>query len=382
MRRKIAVVTGTRADYGILKPVLKKIEAHPDMDLSLIVTGMHLSKEFGYTIREIKKDGFKIDATIRMLSSDDTGAGMAKSLGKCLLGAVKVLKRIKPEIVLLLGDRAEMLAFAIAAAYTNRVIAHISGGDISGHIDNSVRHAIVKLAHIHFESTKRSAERVIKMGEDPSTVFTVRSPSVDSILHEKLLTREEICKKYGLDPSRPILLVIQHPVLTEADSASSHIRETLEATVELNHQTVVIYPNSDAGGRRMIKVIKEFEKYPFIKTLKSIPHIDYLSLMKASAVMIGNSSSGITEAPSFGLPVVNIGTRQIGRERAGNVINADYKKKEIITAVNKALYDKSFIKKIKKVKNPYGDGKAAQRIVEILNKIPITPQLLQKKFTY
>lgn len=380
--RKIAVVTGTRAEYGILRPVLKAIDADSNLNLSLIVTGMHLSKEFGYTIIEIKKDGFKIGAAIKMLSAEDTGAAMVKSIGNCLLGMVKALGQIKPDIVVLLGDRGEMLACAIAAAYMNIPIAHFSGGDISGNIDNSVRHAITKLAHIHFPSTKRSAERLDKMGEDPSRIFTVGSPSLDSILNETLLGPTEICKKYGLDSSKPILLLIQHPVLVEVNDAANQIRETLEAIVELGYQTILIHPNADAGGRRMIRVIREYEKYPFIKTVKSIPHIDYLSLMKVSRVIIGNSSSGIVEAPSFGLPVVNIGTRQVGRERAGNVIDAGYNKKNIKAAIKRALYDRSFVKKVKSSRNPYGDGKAAQRIVKVLNIIKITPKLLQKKITY
>jgi UDP-N-acetylglucosamine 2-epimerase (non-hydrolysing)/GDP/UDP-N,N'-diacetylbacillosamine 2-epimerase (hydrolysing) len=380
--RKVAVVTGTRAEYGILKPVLRAIKSHPRLNLILIVTGMHLSKEFGYTIKEIIKDGFKIDAKVEMLHKDDTRAAMAKSIGKCVIKMTEVLEKTKPDLLVLLGDRAEMLAGAVAASYMGIPIAHLHGGEVSGSIDDSIRHAITKLAHIHFPATQRSAERIIKMGEDPSRVFVVGAPALDTILNEKLPEPAELSRKYGVDLSKPILLVLQHSVVTECEDAADQIKETLEAIVELKHQTILIYPNADAGGRRMVKVIKKYEKYPFIKSFKSLPYKDYLGLMSVASVMIGNSSSGIIEAPSFHLPVVNIGSRQNGRERSTNVIDVGYDRKKIIKAVEKALYDEEFRKNVRKCKNPYGDGKAGERIAKILAEINITPELLQKKITY
>lgn len=382
MKRKIAVVTGTRAEYGIFVPVLKAIELHQKLELSLIVTGMHLSKEFGYTIREIEKDGFKIDAKVNMLNKEDTGASMARSVGKCLVGMVEALELINPDVLLLLGDRGEILASAIASTYMNIPIAHIHGGEVSGSVDEPVRHAITKLSHIHFVATDESANRIIKMGENPSSVFVVGAPRIDTILSAKLDSHEDIKQKHNLDLSKPILLVIQHPVTTEANDAARQIRETLDAILELKMQTILIYPNADAGGRRMIQVIKEYEKYSFIKTFKSLPHEEYLSLMKTVSVMVGNSSSGIIESSSFKLPVVNIGTRQERRERAENVIDVNYNKKEIVDAIKKVLYDQDFKEKVKKCKNPYGDGKANERIVKILSEIEITPKLLQKRITY
>ena len=376
------MVTGTRAEYGILRPVLRAIKASPQLDLALIATGMHLSKEFGSTVKEIEKDGFKIDAKVEMLHTEDTGAAMAKSIGKCAGGMTDALEQIKPDILLLLGDRAEMLAAAVAASYMEIPVAHLHGGEVSGSVDDSVRHAITKLAHIHFPATEKSAKRIIKMGEDPSRIFVVGAPSLDTILNERLPKQAELAKKYGLDLSKPILLVLQHSVVTEADEAAGQIKKTLDAIAELKYQTILIYPNADAGGRRMIKAIKKYEKYPFIKSFKSIPYTDYLGLMRTVSVMVGNSSSGIIEAPSFHLPVVNIGTRQKGRERSTNVIDVGYNRGEIIKAVKKALYDRKFRAKVKKCKNPYGDGKASQRIVKVLSKIEITPKLLQKKITY
>jgi len=379
--RRVAVLTGTRAEYGILKPVLGAIKSHPKLDLILIVTGMHLSREFGYTVREIEKDGFEIDAKVRMLQKEDTRAAMAKSIGRCVIKMVDVLEKTKPDILVLLGDRAEMLAAAVAASYMGIPIAHLHGGEVSGSIDDSVRHAITKLAHIHFAATRKSAERIVKMGEDPSRVFVVGAPALDTILSARLPEPSYLSKKYGINLSEPLLLVLQHPVVTEYEDAARQIRETMEAIMELRLQTIVIYPNADAGGRKMIKVIKEYEKYPFIKSFKSIPYEDFLGLMKIASVLIGNSSCGIIEAPSFHLPVVNIGSRQTGRERSTNVIDVGYDRKEIVRAIKKAL-DPEFRKRVKRCKNPYGDGKASERIAKILSEIEITSSLLQKKICY
>lgn len=380
--RKVAVITGTRAEYGIFKSVLREIEANPKLDLSLIVIGMHLSTEFGYTVKEIEENGFKIDAKIDVLHSKDTRAAMSKSIGRCMMRTASALEKIKPDILLILGDRSEMLVGAVSATYMGIPIAHIHGGDISGNVDEPVRHAITKLAHIHFAATKESAERIIKMGEDPWRVHVVGAPGLDMILNEKLIEPRELAREYDLDLSKPVLLVVQHSVITEVDDAPNQIRETLEAIVELGYQTILIYPNADAGGRRMIEVIREYEKYPFIKTFRSFIHKEYLSLMKLASVMVGNSSSGIIEAPSLGLPVVNIGTRQKGRQRAENVIDVNYDKEEIKMAIQKALYDEKFKEKVKNCKNFYGDGKAGIRIANILSKIRIDKKLLEKRMTY
>jgi GDP/UDP-N,N'-diacetylbacillosamine 2-epimerase (hydrolysing) len=381
--KKIAVVTGSRAEYGILSPVLKAIQARRDLVLSLVVTGMHLSHEFGYTVQDIEKDGFKIDARVDMLPSRDTLGAMAESVGKGIMGMVQTWEQIKPDIVLLLGDRVEPLAAAIAGAYMNIPVAHIHGGDNPrAGLDEYARHAITKFAHIHFPATLKSAERVIKMGEDEWRVHMVGSPALDNILNEPTLSPEALAERLKIDLSRPLILLIQHPVTTQVDEATNQMRETLEAIVEIASPTVLLYPNSDAGGRRMIEVIKEFEKFAFIKTFPSLPRQEYLSLMKAAGVMVGNSSSGIIEAPSFGLPAVNIGIRQEGRERGKNVIDVGHNKREIIKAINKALTDREFLVEVKKRQSPYGDGKASQRIAEILSKVEITPELLQKKITY
>lgn len=376
--RKIAVLTGTRAEYGILRPILKRIFSHQRLELYLIVTGMHLSEEFGYTMVEIEKDRFMIYAKLDTLNKENTGAGMAKYVGNTVVKLAEVFDELKPEMLLLLGDRGEMLAGAIVATCENIFIAHIHGGETSGSIDEGFRHAISKLAHLFFVATEESKQKLISLGEDSSRIFVVGAPGLDDII-ESLLPLEEVAKKYNLDLSKPMVLLVQHSVVTEVEEASNQIRETLEAIVELQLPTIVIYPNADAGGRRMIEVINEYEsKHSFIRAYRSLPRRDYLSLMNMATVIVGNSSSGIIEAPSFGLPVVNIGTRQKGRLRAGNIIDVDYDKKKIKNAISKGIYDEKFRTKVKNMKNPWGESKASERIVSILASIKLDKILLQK----
>jgi GDP/UDP-N,N'-diacetylbacillosamine 2-epimerase (hydrolysing) len=380
--KRIAVITGTRAEYGIFKPVLQAIKTDPKLKLSLIVVGMHLAAEFGYTVKEIENDHFKIDSKIDVLHLKDTGVAMARSIGECIAKMADSLDRIKPDILLVLGDRSEMLAGAVAATYLGVSIAHIHGGDISGNVDEPVRHAITKLAHIHFPATKESAARIIKMGEEPWRVHVVGAPGLDSALSKELPEPKQMAEKYGLDTSKPIILVVQHSLVTEAEDAANQIRETLNAIVELGYQTIVIYPNADAGGRRMIEAIKEYEGHPFIKIFNSIPHEEYLSLMKLASLMVGNSSSGIIEAPSFGLPVVNVGTRQVGRQRSENIIDVGYNREQIKKAINKALFDEKFKQKARNSQSIYGNGKAGKRIADILSETRINKRLLLKRMTY
>jgi GDP/UDP-N,N'-diacetylbacillosamine 2-epimerase (hydrolysing) len=383
MKRKVAVVTGTRAEYGILYPVLKAIEQHPKLQLLLIATGMHLSHEFGYTVQELEKDGFYVDAKVDMLLSNDTLPAMSKSIGIGIIGLAQTWEQVEPDVIVVLGDRVEPLAAAISGAYMNIPVAHIHGGDTGkGGLDESARHAITKFAHIHFPATKKSAERIIGMGEDQWRVHTVGSPALDTLFDEPVLPPKIIAKKLGLDLSQGVILVVQHPVTTQVEEAPEQMRQTLQAIAEFQYPTIVIYPNSDAGGRRMIETIKQYESYSFIKTFKSLPRKEYLSLMRVASVMVGNSSSGIIDAPSFGLPVVNVGIRQEGRERGKNVIDVAHKKSEVARALERALSDKKFLTEVKKCENPYGDGKAGPRIAKYLSQIAITPRLLQKKSTY
>jgi len=383
MKRKICVVSGSRAEYGLLKPVISAIAQSRDLGLILFVTGSHLSREFGRTVHLIKKDGFRIDKEIEMTPEGDGGEFMSLAIAKGIAGITAALKGEKPDIVLILGDRIEALATAIAAAYLNITIAHIHGGDRSkAGLDESARHAITKLAHIHFAATKRSRDRIIRMGENSQNVFLVGAPGLDSIVTRPLLSREELAEKYNFDARKPFLMLVQHPVTTQTSEAAKQIRETLAAIKRFRLTTFVIYPNSDAGGRRMIKEIEKERNSAFLKIFKNLPRELYLSLLKHAVALVGNSSSGIIEAASFKTPVVNIGIRQEGRQRSTNVIDVMHDKNAIIGAIEKALYDKKFKGKLKHCKNPYGDGRATERIVKVLSKIKINKELLQKNITY
>jgi len=382
--KKITVITGTRAEYGLLYPVMRAIQDHLELNLSIIATGMHLSPEHGYTINDIENDGFKVDVTVDMLLSNDTSASMAKSLGIGIIGITQALEQIKPDIVLVLGDRDEPFAGAIAASHMNIPVAHIHGGDSTtgGCIDESIRHSLTKFAHIHFPATKESAARIEKLGEETWRIHTVGAPGLDTILNTELLTKEQLIEQYSLNANEPLLLAVQHPVTTQPENAANEMRSTLEAIAELGIQTILVYPNSDAGGFSMIEVIKEYEHLPFLHTFKSLLHIEYLNLLNIADAMVGNSSSGIIEASSFHLPVVNIGIRQEGRQRSDNVIDVAPDKGKIIEAIKIALHDEAFKQKINECVNPYGDGKAGLRIAEVLAELEINQKLLQKKITY
>lgn len=382
--KKIAVVTGTRAEYGVLTLLLREIESSQELELLLVVTGMHLSREFGYTVEEIEKDGFAISARVDMLPENDSLAAMADSVGKGISGMAEVWEKQKPDMVLVLGDRTEALAAAVAGAYMNIPLAHIHGGDActGGNIDDANRFAITKFAHLHFPATAKSAERIIRLGEEEWRVHQVGSPALDVILNEPVLSAETVSERLGLDLSPRLILLVQHPVTVQVDEAAEQMKETMEAVIKAGYPAVVIYPNSDAGGRKMIDVIRGYENNPLIKTFRSLPRREYLGLMSLASVMVGNSSSGIIDAPSFGLPVVNIGIRQEGRERGDNIIDVKHEKSDIIGAMNKALTDKEFLKEVKKCESPYGDGRASRRIADILSGIKISPELLQKRITY
>lgn len=379
-QRHILYVTGTRADYGLMKNTLSAIKNNPNLKLSVMVTGMHLMPEFGETVNEIKKDGFDIHEIDAVYKEDDKES-MSVFLGEFIQRATKKISEIKPDIILVLGDRAEMLGAAIIGAYLSIPVAHLHGGEVTSTVDEIVRHTITKLAHIHIPATKNSAERIKNMGEEGWRIHVVGAPGLDEI-NTQLFKKKYLEKKFKLDLIKPLLIVIQHPVTLEVSESGAHMTETMEAVKSLNFQTVVIYPNTDAGGRAMIRIIEKYRGVPTIKIFKNIIHKEFLSLMKYASVVIGNSSSGIIEAPSFKLPVVNIGKRQRGRQRADNIIDTDYNKEKITRAIKKALYDKKFINKVKVCKNPYGDGKTGQRVAKILSEIKIDKELLQKKISY
>lgn len=380
-KRKILYISGTRADYGLMKETLFCLKKHPKLAIEIAATGMHLMSEFGSTINEIKKDKLKLHA-INVIFEKDNRESMSKFVGKLIILLTEKIRQIKPDFILLLGDRGEMLAGAIVGAYLSIPVAQIHGGDVSSTVDEMARHAITKLSHLHFPVSQKSAKRIIKMGEEPWRVFKVGAPGLDSILNKKLIAQKNIAKKFNLDLKKPILLVVQHPAEGSQKDAASQIKRTMDVIKELKHQAVVVYPNADTGGRKIIKVIEKYRFLPYVQIHKTLSHLDYLSLMKIAQVLVGNSSSGIIEASSFLLPVVNIGSRQAGREKADNVIDVDYNRAKIKLAIEKALYNEAFQNKVKKLQSPYGDGKASQKIAKILAKIKINHKLLNKKIAY
>lgn len=381
--KKISVVTGTRAEYGLLRPLLKGIVNNPHFELDLIVTGMHLISIFGHTIDEIKKDGFEINAEIPSDTEHETPNSMALSVGKTIIGVSNYLLSSVPDILLVLGDRTETLGAAIAGAYLNIPVAHLSGGDISwGGLDESARHAITKFSHIHFPSTLKSAERLRKLGEDEWRIFPVGLIGIDEIMQMRFPSKRYIEEKYDLQSERPFILLVQHPVSTESDKSEQQIIETLEAIKTLKIQTIAIYPNSDLGGRNMISQIKKYQTYSYFQAYPSLPRHEYLTLLKYASVLVGNSSSGMTESGSFHTPVVNIGIRQMSRERGDNVIDVPHNKQKIIDAIKIALDNQEFKKRVKNTVNPYGEGKTVDSILKILSETNFSGKWIKKMITY
>ncbi len=366
--KKIVYITGTRADFGRVHYILKEIQNHKDFDLEIIATCMHLSPLFGNTIKEVEKE-FKVREKVNILFQDNTNDSMVKSLGIGILRLTESIKRINPDIILVFGDRGEMLAAALIGAHLNIPVVHIAGGHISGSIDDKIRNAITVFSDIHLVANEIHAERVKRLGANPSKVYVVGAPDLDSIRRKDFSKKEQVVKKFNLNPNEPLILALLHPVTDQYDKAESQMRELCEIIAELKIQTIFIYPNADAGGQKMIKVLENYSKYPFIKIYKNIPYKLFLGIMNIASVIVGNSSAGIIESASFGLPSVNIGGRQKGRERAENIIDVEWNKEEIINAVKTAIYNKKFINKAKNAKNPYGKGNTSKQIIKILENI-------------
>jgi UDP-hydrolysing UDP-N-acetyl-D-glucosamine 2-epimerase len=381
MTKNIVYISGTRADYGLMRSVLRALDQSPDFDLEVVATGMHLMPEFGNSVSEILADGFR-HHKIPVIFENDTRESMSLFIGKFVTSLTEKIMKIQPDLILLLGDRGEMLAGAIVGTYLGIPIAHIHGGEITSTVDEPTRHAITKLAHIHLPATEKSAQRIIRMEEDPATVHVVGAPGLEAILKGEFTPIETLLKKYHLDSSIPFLLVIQHPVSDEIRKSAIQMKTTLDVISGYACQTLIIYPNADAGGRQMIPVINKYCKSPNFQAHKNLPHADYLGLMRITSVLVGNSSSGIVEAPSFHVPVVNIGSRQQGRERAVNVLNAGYDRTEITNAINKALHDRRFLSRVRRCENPYNHGSASENILQIFRQIDLSAIRTQKHNFY
>ncbi|CAH0118001.1 UDP-N,N'-diacetylbacillosamine 2-epimerase (hydrolyzing) [Paenibacillus sp. CECT 9249] len=383
--RKILGVTGIRSEYDIMSSVFQAIQQHPMLQLELIVTGAHLSKGYGNTIDEIKKDGFVIADQIESLINGDNSSSRVKGLAIQLQGMIQTVARTKPDILLVLGDREEAMSTALVGAYMNIPVAHICGGDrVVGNVDDQVRHAVTKLSHLHFASNEESYNRIIRMGEQPFRVFNTGNPGLDRLLHVEQLSSNELSNRLGFHFSEeePILLLIQHVISTEIEESYFQMKQTLKAIERLGIKTILSYPNSDAGTHGLIEAIEEYEKLPNLYTAKNIPRVEFVNIMRRASCLVGNSSAGILEAPLLKLPVVNVGNRQKGRLHAENVQFVNHDEEEIYQAIYKAVYDSAYREMVQHCKNPYGDGKASLRIAQILASEPLDDRLLIKDLTY
>lgn len=380
-KKKIAYVSGTRADFGIMSSILKEINKSKALSLQVYTTGIHLTPSFGSTYKEVRRV-FPSTKLIKALFSSDDFSGVARFTGSFLAKLVETFLKDRPDFVLVLGDRPEELCVALACLYLGIPTGHFRGGERTSTFDEVARHAITKLCSIHFAATKESAQRIEKMGEEKWRIHIVGEASSDVILNQKLPTREKLFKKLGLPSSlKEFVLLTQHPVSYELENSRQQIKETLKALKTTGRPVIAIYPNTDAGGRAIVKELEKERKNTLFRIFKSLPYEYFLALEREASVWIGNSSGAMVESSSFGTPVVNIGTRQSNRQRAGNVIDARYDTKDIVSAITRSL-DPKYRIRLKKIKNPWGDGQTGKRVVKILENLDINQELLAKQITY
>jgi UDP-hydrolysing UDP-N-acetyl-D-glucosamine 2-epimerase len=379
MKRTIAVVTSSRADYSHLYWPLHDLMRHEEVDLKLIVLGAHLAPQFGETVKEIEKDGFPIAARLECLLSSNTDVGMAKTLGLAVLSLADLLGQMRPDLLLLIADRYEMLAPAAVALTLRIPIAHIEGGEVSeGAIDDAVRNALTKMSHIHFTSTENARNRVIALGEEPWRVHRAGAPSLDHLRRSRLRTRDELQDRLQIDLSSSTVMVAYHPV-TIARDTTREVEPLFAALQELDTQILFCYPNADAGSYTLMERTRAFlAARNDAKLFVNLDAVTYWSLLGHVSALIGNSSSGIMEAASFALPVVNTGFRQKGRERARNVLDAAPEANAIQASITQAL-SPAFRQSLVGMSNPYGDGHAAEKIVQVLTTTPLSEELLIKR---
>lgn len=380
--RKICVVTGTRAEYGLLYWLMKEIDAAEDTELQLVVTGMHLSPEFGLTWKKIEEDGFSISRKVDMLLSSDTPAGITKSMGVAMIGFANTVEELKPDILVVLGDRFEIFAAASAAMVARIPIAHLHGGEATeGVIDEPIRHSITKMSHLHFTATEAYRKRVIQMGESPATVFNVGAAGLDNIVKLSLLSRDEFEEAIGFKLATKNLIVTFHPVTLENSTAGQQFSQLLQALDQL-HGTHLIFtkPNADSDGRVIIEMIDDYVAAHQENAIAftSMGQLHYLSALQHVDAVIGNSSSGLIEAPSFNIATVNIGDRQRGRIKAESVIDCQPDCDSILAVINQ-LYSAEFQQKLTRVENPYGQGGMAKKVFDILRRHSLD-DILKKRF--
>ena len=377
MKKKILIVTERRADYSKFRPILKEIQKSKKLDYYLVVTGSHLLKEYGLTINEIKKDGFKISKKFSMYENikDDSGAKMTLALSKAIFNLTKIIQKIKPNIILAGFDIGANLAAAIVGAHMNILVAHLEGGEISGTIDESIRHATTKFSHIHFVTHVEAKQRLIRMGENPKFIHNIGNPSLDSNKIFKKIDLVKLEKEFSIDLTKPFFLILQHTVTSEINKIDSHFKKTIDAIKELNVQSIFINGNADAGSQKITNLIKKSK----IKQYNSLTFEKFINLLSLCTALVGNSSSGIMEAPFLKIPSINIGTRQTGRLHTSSVIDVSYNKRDIKNALKKILYDKNFKKNLRKTKSLYGNGTASKKLIKILENLDLEKVPIQKR---
>jgi len=375
--RRVCYISGTRADFGLARSMLQLVRDQADLDLSVIATGMHLSSVYGNTVEEIAAAGLRIAARVPVPLEPATGATMARNIGIMLGAFADALEGEQPDVVLLLGDRGEMLAGALAAIHLNIPIAHIHGGERSGTVDESVRHAISKLSHLHFAATAEACERLIRMGEDPTRIHVTGAPGLDGLTDAEFPTREEVARLYGLDPARPFALAVYHPVLQEAATAADDTRSLLAALVAAGTQVLALMPNADAGSDAVRAVLSAAMGQPGLTVRTHLTRPDFLAAMARADLMVGNSSAGIIEAASFGTPVLNVGSRQNLRERNANVVDVPTTAAAVAAGVARLLAQGRL-----PPQNIYGDGRAGERIARLLAMETLDAALLMKVNRY
>jgi UDP-N-acetylglucosamine 2-epimerase (non-hydrolysing)/GDP/UDP-N,N'-diacetylbacillosamine 2-epimerase (hydrolysing) len=393
-RRVIAIFTGNRAEYGLQFPILKAVDAHAALDYRLIVSGAHLDRDFGRTLDEIQSDGFRIDAEVKIDMDASSLFATAQAIGSGVLGISKALAGLRPDMMVVYADRFEGLAAVIAASQMNIPTAHVEGGDLTegGALDDSVRHAMTKLSHLHFTTNQQATNRILAMGEEPWRVHTVGFPAIDLISEGRFAAPEEVRARLNLDPGKPVILFTQHSVTTEFDHAAAQLAPSLAALERLaarGAQVVLTYPNNDAGGRAIIGELDALasRRVPGLHVHRSLGRHLYHGVLALArdpsrrVACVGNSSSGIKETPAFGCPTVNIGSRQEGRLRGDNVLDVGYVAGEIEAAADRCLFDEGFRKQCRHAPNPYYLGGAGVKIAEVLAGVPVDQRLLRKRMT-
>lgn len=377
VKKKLLIITGTRAEYGLLRPLIMKAQKSRTLKTSVVATGMHTLKIHGYTLDTLRKDRITLSGIIHISEKDD----MLTSLSKEILGIKKACKKLAPDMIVVLGDRDEAFAGAIVGGHMKIPVAHIHGGDVTGYVvDEYIRHAITKFSHLHFAATKKSHERIKKLGEEGWRIFTVGAIGLDELAEKKLKTREKIARKLGLNGKKIWILGLYHPTPLDTVSFAEQILPYLRALKRIHAEIILVYPNSDEGSAIFIREIEKMRKYKNFHIYKNIDRRLFLGVLAHAEAILGNSSSGIIEAGYFKTPAVNIGMRQFGRERGKNVIDSPYSENSIFAAMKKAM-SKNFQKKLRNAKHPYGYGNASKKILTLIEKYIFKKNLLYKKFT-